>query len=393
MSPNNKKQRGRQDKQKKRTAQQAAQHKAAEQRAQQETETVREQQEQQRARLQGLFGTPAIDALIQETTETAARAVSTATTTAAAAAATVSSSSSSTAVQETKGPCYHGSSAEHFVAGRAALELIKSYVALNKKYDHDGVQQGAAQFQFFYDPEHHKIMVAEGCMDFVFALGVSLYFTLSAEEKQAFYTFRGEQKVRTAMYELLSILHMGLQIQYIVRPCLFDTTVSQPEQVAMNVKANKYIRDMETERGLIYCLHRETKQSCDCLATKKEEAKAMGKMERCEHCHTEFPKKLMKKCDGCEMVVYCSRDCCSQNWPYHKPFCANIQDRNEEVANNDVVPRIYMCNIKTNDKTKKKKKKKTTAATTSTATANVKDDGHDDGDDCGGSGGKIKTEY
>ena len=144
---------------------------------------------------------------------------------------------------------------------------------------------------------------------------------------------------------------------------------------------------METERGLIYCLHRETKQYCDCLVTKKDEANAMGKMERCEHCHTEFPKKLMKKCDGCEMVVYCSRDCCSQNWPYHKPHCANIQERKEEVANNDVVPR----KTKTNDKSKKKKK--TTAATTSTATANVKDDGHDDGDDCGGSGGKNKTEY
>lgn len=90
-------------------------------------------------------------------------------------------------------------------------------------------------------------------------------------------------------------------------------------------KALKYSRDLDTERGLINCLHRETKQCCDCLATKKYEANGMSKMQRCIRCHEVFPKADMMKCDGCEMVVYCSKTCCIQDWPCHRTICKDQQ--------------------------------------------------------------------
>lgn len=121
---------------------------------------------------------------------------------------------------------------------------------------------------------------------------------------------------------------------------------------------------METERGLIQCLHCEIKRYCHCLATHKQAAQGMEKVERYRRCHQEFPKPRMENCD----------------WPYYRSFCTTIRSFcttiQDEAATNDVVPR------KTNDRTKKKKT--TTAATTGMATANVKDDDHEDSDDGGG---------
>ena len=86
-------------------------------------------------------------------------------------------------------------------------------------------------------------------------------------------------------------------------------------------KVGKYSRDVNTERGLRKCLHRDTNQYCDCMPTKHVEAKGMEKTERCKRCHKEIPKKLMKKCDGCEKVVYCGEKCQIQDWPRHKITC------------------------------------------------------------------------
>ena len=290
--PNNKKQRGREEKKKRIKAQQEAKKVAKEQQAQRMAEEAR-------VHLQGLFGTPAIDELI---TDIGRLSLST------AAAASKPSS------------CYHGSSAERFVAGSTYLKMVQSFVSLYKKYP-DPNERYDVEKKFYIDKANRKIIIEGDFTNFVFAVAVALYSKSSLEERERYYTVTTtEQQKSTAMYELQIVITMGLNIKYSVVPYL-DNTLSQQARLDSREKVGKYSRDVNTERGLRKCLHRDTKQYCDCMATKNIEAKGMEKMERCERCHQEFTKKLMKKCDGCETVVYCGEKCQIQDWPRHQIAC------------------------------------------------------------------------
>ena len=76
--------------------------------------------------LQRKFGTPAIDEFLHET------AVAAAATAAAAILSKPPSASSTAETKEENGTtCYHNSSAEHFVAGSAYLETLRSFVSLH----------------------------------------------------------------------------------------------------------------------------------------------------------------------------------------------------------------------------------------------------------------------
>ena len=283
---NNKKQRGREEKKKRIEVQQEAK-KAV-----------------QRRRLQELFGTPAIDDVITEIGRSAS-------TTVAVAASKPANSASSAEKKKENDTCYHGSSAAHFVAGSVFLKTVKSFVSLNKKCD-EMHQLYDVENKFMNDEGNQQILLDGEFTNFVFAVAVTLYLKSSSEERERYHTLTMEQQKCTAMYELKNVIRMGLQIKYSVVPCL-DNTQSQKERFKNREKAMKYIRDINTERGRIKCLHRETKQYCDCMATNYNDIKDMSKMERCYRCRQEFLKKLMKKCDGCEMVVYCSKTCCSND--------------------------------------------------------------------------------
>ena len=103
--PNNKKQRGREERKKKIEAQREAKRALEEQQAQQDAEELR-------ARLRGLFGTPAIDAVITD----------------------LGRSVSAAEKQMENSTCYHGCPVEHFVAGEpickagAILRITKQEV-------------------------------------------------------------------------------------------------------------------------------------------------------------------------------------------------------------------------------------------------------------------------
>ena len=366
----NKKQRGRRDKQKRIAAQKEAQQKESEVRAQQEAEDVRAQQELairraevateaektlRRAELEALLGTPAIDKCIQEI----ARAASTTAATTVSIAAVSKSSSSSSTVEQLKVVCYHGSSAEHFVAGSEFLKMVKSYILLQKKYAGGGLTQEKkdAENKFFRDQEIRKIRYTDEFANFVFALGVSFYLKVTSEEKENYHRLQtsggrtlGERK-QTVSFELEVILKMGMSSKY-------DAIPQTKGEKVDHKKFRKYCRDVESERGIINCLYRETKNDCDCMKTKKVEANNMVKMDLCNGCRKSFPKARTKICDGCNAVVYCSTKCSIDHWPCHKPYCTKEQERQ---ANIDVNQR------KNNDKTKKKE----TAATTGTATSNT----------------------
>ena len=210
--PNNKKQRGREERKKKIEAQREAKRALEEQQAQQDAEELR-------AHLQGLFGTPAIDAVITDLGRSSiSPAPSTPTATTAVAAASKSSSSSSSTAPSLDGVmvCYHGSSAEHFVPGSKFLQMVTSYVSLLKKFG-SKVQRDEAGNDFLNDEENQKIIFDDEFTNFIFALAVALYFNLPEKEKDvSFYvglkTWK-EQKA-TAMYELRYVITMGLNIKY-----------------------------------------------------------------------------------------------------------------------------------------------------------------------------------
>ena len=291
MPSNNKKQRGRES-QKKKAAQNAAQKKAAAALAVAEMEKQQAVRRAQfEARLQGQFGIPAVDNLIREM---------------------------ATEKDEGGVVCYHGSSAEHFVAGSEFLKIVKTYVSEQKQFAGAGVDllQALLVVKFMKDGDRTNIMIEKVFTNFVFALGVSLYLTLTAEEKEYYHRLQQQTKnlpmedgchnrpitwkteiTKTPSYELESIIRLGLTLKYDVIPQMNDEETDF-EQL------HKYNRDLETERGIINRLYRETKKDCGCMATDKNRAKAMDKLDFCIRCSKFFSKARTKICDGCNAVVY-----------------------------------------------------------------------------------------
>ena len=287
-------------------------------------ESKKKNEAQKKADSQRMFGTPAVDNVIKDIA----------------------------AMEKEDGVvCYHGSSAEHFLAGSEFLNFVKSDVVLNKKYDN------LDQFQDVYDKFMNENANVE-CTNFIFALGVALYLKLTCEEKESYHRLQMSKKSpsgkmkQTPSFELECVLELGLYIKYEVIPH------TKEEENVDDKKFHKYMRDVENERGVINCLYREAKNNkCDCMTTKKIEANDMDKMDLCHGCRKRFPKARTKLCDGCEVAVYCSDECQSNDWLRHKPYCTDLQPYCTDLRG-----RIN------NNKTKKKKKR---AATTSTATSNA----------------------
>lgn len=70
-------------------------------------------------------------------------------------------------VEQPKVVCYHGSSAEHFVAGSEFLKIVKSYVLLQKKYGNGYNQErNDAYNKFFRDKEKRKIRYTDEFANF-----------------------------------------------------------------------------------------------------------------------------------------------------------------------------------------------------------------------------------
>ena len=200
--------------------------------------------------------------------------------------------------------------------------MVKSYVSLGKKYYFDAIQQRDVRTNFVNEEDHDKVLLDSEFTNFVFAVAVELYLKSSSEERERYHTCTKAERPSTIIYELDTIIRFGLHIKYSFDP--YDTQSLQ-EQFNNRANGKKYIKDIDTERGLIKCLHREITHYCGCMDSKMVEAKGMEKTERCRGCRNEFPKTLMKKCDRCESVVYCSIECCKYYWRYHQIECENRQ--------------------------------------------------------------------
>mmetsp|Transcript_5723 Transcript_5723/g.6170 ORF Transcript_5723/g.6170 Transcript_5723/m.6170 type:complete len:148 (-) Transcript_5723:106-549(-) len=109
-------------------------------------------------------------------------------------------------------------------------------------------------------------------------------------------------------------LWLFLQIRYATIPKHEGKDLGPESEYAK--KINKYMRDINTERGRINCIAREI--PCDCMEEKRIEAQSMEKVTPCFGCEAIFSKEKMLRCD---YVQYCSKDCSIKHWPKHKAFC------------------------------------------------------------------------
>mmetsp|Transcript_30116 Transcript_30116/g.30590 ORF Transcript_30116/g.30590 Transcript_30116/m.30590 type:complete len:88 (+) Transcript_30116:1-264(+) len=81
---------------------------------------------------------------------------------------------------------------------------------------------------------------------------------------------------------LQNVLSLGIELKYI------HSALSPDRE-----KCNKYFRDINTDRGIINVLDRETNKFCNCMKLYKDEAKNMEKVGACSTCRDELPKKLL----------------------------------------------------------------------------------------------------
>lgn len=52
----------------------------------------------------------------------------------------------------------------------------------------------------------------------------------------------------------------------------------------------------------------------------------------CANCFTAGLQKPLKRCSGCTLVDYCSRDCQKEHWSKHRPFCNLAQGKGSKFT-------------------------------------------------------------
>jgi MYND finger len=55
-----------------------------------------------------------------------------------------------------------------------------------------------------------------------------------------------------------------------------------------------------------------------------------NKFTICNNCMAMGFDKQLKRCNGCMLVDYCSKECQKKNWRKHKPFCNMVQGRGKK---------------------------------------------------------------
>jgi len=199
----------------------------------------------------------------------------------------------------TMATCYHGSTAENTAKGsyfRMAIDEWLTIIVINLA-DKNPTEILTVTSNF--DVKHKELMNNPEFIKQVFALATYMF--------QKDY---GSEEYSSFKQTLQYIIHLGIKSKYVRSPLS-----------ASREKFDKYCRDIETDRGIINVLFRETNTFCHCMKPYKEEAKAMEKVGACSGCKDEFPKMNLKRCSRCLIVQYCSKECMKKSWPTHKQFC------------------------------------------------------------------------
>ena len=203
--------------------------------------------------------------------------------------------------------CYHGSTAVHFVEGSNFQMVIDEWQAmLSYLVDKNPTEHRFVLTNFYL--KNKDLMIHPEFNPYVFAFGTEMFKNSYRSEEFSF------SKPR-----LRSMLKLGINQKYLHSALSADSE-----------KFEKYLRDIETDRGIINVLFRETNTFCNCMKPYKEEAKAMDKVGVCLKCRQEFPKMQLKRCSRCLVVQYCSKECLKNNWPTHKYFCTLHNEQTSE---------------------------------------------------------------
>ena len=200
--------------------------------------------------------------------------------------------------------CYHGSSKQYFVVKGSDYKIVvDGWISFVKK-------AGTAEFNMLYQnflTKHKDVLESSDFYRYIFAFTTEM-FRNSYRSERYFFPFKKN---------LQQILRLGLYSKYGLSPLSTDIE-----------KREKYFRDIETDRGIINCLYRETNTFCNCMKPFKIEATKMEKVGMCFGCKQEFLKTVLKLCNRCECVHYCSNKCMKTNWPFHKNYCRNNNNNN-----------------------------------------------------------------
>jgi hypothetical protein len=214
--------------------------------------------------------------------------------------------------------CYHGSSPQNFSPSHDHWKACAIYsTVINDDCNQDGVTGGSASVSKHgiadltkFQADHRKILEDQQFGRFLISWCTELYLT------------QKEDTIPEVVRQLL--LQMGLDIKYLdFKSRRGSRSHHQNMVLSDNIQQRmKYDRDINTdERGIINCLARETRDFCDCMKSRKSEAKEMDKVGRCAGCNDLFPKETLRLCNGCQAAHFHSKDCLIKHWPTHKAFC------------------------------------------------------------------------
>jgi len=212
--------------------------------------------------------------------------------------------------------CFHGSTVADFARADYRKVIDEFFVFMNSCPSSE-----VESSRKIFDDSHKEIIVQSKFVTFLFALVTSTYLQLNKTKKDSMNNTNTPAATRAFQRDLQELLQLGIRSTYILGPHLLGKEIDIEQTF-------KYIRDVhsdDNDRGIINCLYRETKQHCTCMKAKKAKAKEMIKMECCNGCRQNFPKPTMKKCEGCNLVVYCSTACYKKEWKEHKDICEKFQ--------------------------------------------------------------------
>ena len=116
-----------------------------------------------------------------------------------------------------------------------------------------------------------------------------------------------------------SFLRLAIDIRYVFLPQNDTSPGSECHR-----KCVKYKFELDTARGVINVLSRETKSFCNCMMQYKDGAKAMEKIGYCSGCHEVFPRTKLGFCGGCLAAHYCGKECQKKEWGHHKTDCPQL---------------------------------------------------------------------
>ena len=204
-----------------------------------------------------------------------------------------------TAAASDCGPCFHGSgsTSHHFSDGRAYRDVIQEFLSVPKE------KGWRTKFERDYK---------EYCIDLNFAQYIFAVCTL-------WYL-----KTDHASNDMKELLVFAVDIKYVNEPLKSEGIGALDHD-----KLRRYYRDIYNngDRCIINCLSRETRSFCDCMKTKKTEAKGMEKTEYCFGCKHSFPRDGVMKCSGCKLAMFCLKSCYDKNWPKHREICQALQKK------------------------------------------------------------------